>query len=376
MTDVIDPTFQTSAAGRLAARRLSQSVAVVIPCRNEQSSVSRVVEGFREALPDAVVYVYDNASDDRTAELAEAAGAVVRREQRRGKGTVVCRMFADVDADVYVLVDGDGTYDPSDAPAMVDRLLRDNLDMVVGCRVPAAGDTRPYPRGHVVGNWLFNRALKALFGGSFTDVFSGYRVLSRRFVKSFPVRFPGFEIETELVTHTVDLGLPHGEMPTTYRCRDVDSRRKLRTLPDGLRIGLAALLLFKEMRPLRFFTTIAAVLTVLALSLGAIPVREFLATGLVLRFPTAILAASIQVVAFISLTAGIILDSVCHSRRQAKRLVYLSMPPVTGFPAPTGGREVGLGLTAAVPGTDAATSALSPPGRDRGTSRHMAQETP
>jgi len=312
------------------------SIAVVIPCHNEQSSVARVVEGFRAALPGAVVYVYDNASDDRTAELAAAAGAVVRREERRGKGTVVCRMFADVEADLYVLVDGDATYDPADAPAMVGRLLRDNLDMVVGCRVPATGETTPYPRGHVVGNWIFNRALKALFGGSFTDVFSGYRVMSRRFVKSFPVRFPGFEIETELVTHTVDLGLPHAEMPTTYRCRDLESKRKLRTVRDGLRIGAAAILLLKEMRPLRFFTVIAAMLTALAFTLGAIPVREFLETGLVLRFPTAILAASIQIIAFISLTAGIILDSVCHSRRQAKRLVYLAMPPPGGLPPAPG----------------------------------------
>src|SRR5918994_3536088 len=188
---------------------ISPRVAVLLPCYNEESSIHRVVEGFRAALPGAVVYVYDNASDDRTAELAATAGAVVRREERRGKGTVVCRMFADVDADIYVLADGDGTYDPADAPAMVDRLLRDNLDMVVGCRVPAGDGPRPYPRGHVVGNWIFNRVVKALFGGSFTDVFSGYRVMSRRFVKSFPVRFTGFEIETELVTHTVDIGLPH-----------------------------------------------------------------------------------------------------------------------------------------------------------------------
>jgi hypothetical protein len=300
---------------------------VLLPCYNEESSIHRVVEGFRAALPGAVVYVYDNASDDRTAELAARAGAVVCHEERRGKGTVVCRMFADIDADVYVLADGDGTYEPSDAPAMLDRLVRDNLDMVVGCRVPATHE-RTFPRGHVAGNWLFNRALKALFGGRFTDVFSGYRVMSRRFVKSFPVRFTGFEIETELVTHTVDIGLPHAEMPTTYRSRDLESKRKLRTVRDGVRILVAALLLFKEMRPLRFFTIIAASLTALALGLGAIPVTEFITTGLVLRLPTALLAASIQIVAFISLTAGIILDSVCHSRRQAKRLVYLSMPPV------------------------------------------------
>jgi hypothetical protein len=189
----------------------------------------------------------------------------------------------------------------------------------------------------VAGNWLFNRALKALFGGSFTDVFSGYRVMSRRFVKSFPVRFTGFEIETELVTHTVDIGLPHAEMPTTYRSRDLDSKRKLRTVRDGIRILVAALLLFKEMRPLRFFTIIAATLTLLALGLGAIPVSEFISTGLVLRLPTAVLAASIQIIAFISLTAGIILDSVCHGRRQAKRLVYLSMPPVSASLGASGG---------------------------------------
>jgi glycosyltransferase involved in cell wall biosynthesis len=320
---------------------MNPSVAVLLPCYNEESSIYRVVEGFRAALPRAVVYVYDNASDDRTAELAAAAGAVVRHEDRRGKGTVVCRMFADVDADVYVLADGDGTYDPADAPAMLDRLLQDNLDMVVGCRVPAAGQERTFPRGHVAGNWLFNRALKALFGGSFTDVFSGYRVMSRRFVKSFPVRFTGFEIETELVTHTVDIGLPHAEMPTTYRSRNVDSKRKLRTVRDGVRILVAALLLFKEMRPLRFFTIIAATLTLLALGLGAIPVSEFISTGLVLRLPTAVLAASIQIIAFISLTAGIILDSVCHGRRQAKRLVYLSMSPVSASLGSSGAIQAG-----------------------------------
>jgi glycosyltransferase involved in cell wall biosynthesis len=306
----------------------SPRIAVLLPCYNEEFSINRVVQEFRTALPGAVVYVYDNASDDRTAELAAAAGAVVCKEPRRGKGTVVCRMLADIDADVYVLSDGDGTYEPADAPAMVNRLIQENLDMVVGCRVPAAGQDRAFPRGHLAGNWIFNRVLRGLFGGSFTDVFSGYRVLSRRFVKSFPVRFTGFEIETELVTHTLDIGLPYAEMQTAYRSRDLESKRKLRTVRDGVRILIAALLLFKEMRPLLFFTIIAACLSALALGLGAIPVTEFIRTGLVLRLPTAVLAASIQVVAFISLTAGIILDSVCHSRRQAKRLVYLSMQPV------------------------------------------------
>jgi glycosyltransferase involved in cell wall biosynthesis len=335
LTDALLPTINGPTSLR---------VAVLLPCYNEESSIHRVVRGFRAALPQAVIYVYDNASDDRTAERAGAAGAVVCHEARRGKGTVVCRMLADIDADVYVLADGDGTYDPSAAPAMVDRLVRDNLDMVVGCRVAAAGDDRAFPRGHTVGNWMFNRALRTLFGGSFTDVFSGYRVLSRRFVKSFPVRFTGFEIETELVTHTVDIGLPFAEMPTTYRSRDMESKRKLRTVGDGTRILLAALLLFKEMRPLRFFTIIAAGLTAVALGLGAVPVAEFINTGLVLRFPTAVLAASIQIIAFISLTAGIILDSVCHSRRQAKRLVYLSLSPVNTSPG-----KLGLGALARWP---------------------------
>lgn len=322
-------------------------VAVLLPCHNEEASIARVVAGFQAALPGAAIYVYDNASTDRTAEVAAVAGAVVCREPRLGKGTVVCRMFADIDADAYVLADGDGTYDPADAPAMLETLVRDNLDMVVGTRVSVVGDTTAFPRGHVVGNWMFNRVLRTLFGGSFTDVFSGYRVLSRRFVKSFPVRFSGFEIETELVTHTVDIGLPHAEVPVSYRSREAASKRKLRTVRDGIRILIAALLLFKEMRPLRFFTIIAGFLTAVALGLGAIPVTEFLTTGLILRFPTAILSTAIQIIAVISLAAGIILDSVCHSRREAKRLVYLALPAMTPLvggrlTARTGDPKIGL----------------------------------
>jgi hypothetical protein len=253
---------------------------------------------------------------------------VVRREPRLGKGTVVGRMFADIDADVYVMVDGDGTYDASAAPAMVRRLVHETLDMVVGCRTPSPDGDPAYPRGHAVGNRLFNRLLKVLFGGRFADVFSGYRVLSRRFVKSFPVRFTGFEIETELTTHTVDIGLPYAEVTTVYRARDLQSKRKLRTIPDGVRIMWAAVMLFKEMRPLRFFGLIAMALTVIAVSLGAIVIREFLTTGLVLRLPTAVLSAATQIVAFICLTAGIILDSVTRGRRETRRLVYLALPPV------------------------------------------------
>ena len=309
-------------------------VAVLLPCRNEEQAIADVVLAFKTALPTARVFVYDNASTDRTVARALEAGALVHHELRRGKGNVVCRMFADVDADVYVMADGDGTYDASAAPRMVRLLVDENLDMVVGRRTPDETGAAAFPRGHVTGNWLFNRLLKMLFGADLTDVFSGYRVMSRRFVKSFPVRFTGFEIETELATHTVDIGLPYAEVDTTYRPRHVESKRKLRTFRDGLRIMLAAVLLFKEMRPLRFFTLIAVTLTVVALVLGVPIVEEYLDTGLVPRLPTAVLSASIQVIAFICLTAGLVLDSVCRMRREAKRLVYLALPAVN----PSGAR--------------------------------------
>jgi hypothetical protein len=301
-------------------------IAVLLPCQDEERTVAQVVAGFRSALPDARIFVYDNASTDATAERARAAGALVRSEPRRGKGSVVSRMFADIDADVYVMADGDSTYDPEASPAMVRLLVDQNLDMVVGCR---RAEGSAFPRGHVVGNRLFNRMLKMLFGTRFTDVFSGYRVLSRRFVKTFPVRFTGFEIETELTAHTAEIGLPYAEVSTVYRSRDEASTRKLRTLRDGIRITLAAILLFKEMRPLRFFTGIALALTTIAVALGAVVVEEFLATGLVLRLPTAVLSASIQIVAFICLTAGLILDSVCRNRREVRRLAYLALSPVS-----------------------------------------------
>ncbi len=303
-------------------------VAVLLPCHNEEQAITDVVRAFKAELPAASVYVYDNGCTDRTVERALGAGAFVRHEPRRGKGNVVCRMFADIDADVYIMADGDGTYDAGAAPRMVRLLMDENLDMVVGCRTPAAKGARAYPPGHVAGNWLFNRLLKMLFGVNLSDVFSGYRVMSRRFVKSFPVRFTGFEIETELATHTIDIGLPYAEVATTYRSRHVESKRKLRTFRDGLRIMVAAVLLFKEMRPFRFFTLIAVVLTAFALVLGVPVVEEYLDTGLVPRLPTAVLSASIQIIAFICLTAGLVLDSVCRSRREAKRLVYLGLPAV------------------------------------------------
>jgi glycosyltransferase involved in cell wall biosynthesis len=302
------------------------SIAVLVPCHNEEQSVAQVVHDFRAALPDAGIYVYDNRSSDQTAERAREAGAIVRSADRRGKGSVVRRMFADVDADVYVLVDGDGTYDAGAAPGMVKLLVEQELDMVVGRRETVDGDDGAYPRGHHVGNRIFNRILRVFFGSEFTDVFSGYRVMTRRFVKSFPARSSGFEIETEITAHAVDLDAPSAEVIAPYRARAEDSESKLRTFRDGFRILSMAIWLFKEMRPLRFFTALAALLTCTAIALAIPLFVEYAETGLVPRFPTAILAAAIEIVALLCFTCGIMLDSVCQLRRDAKRLTYLGIP--------------------------------------------------
>jgi glycosyltransferase involved in cell wall biosynthesis len=301
-------------------------VAVLVPCHNEEGSVARVVHDFRAVLPAADIYVYDNLSSDETPERAREAGAIVRSVSRPGKGSVVRRMFADVDADVYVLVDGDATYDAGAAPAMVKLVLDEELDMVVGKREVIEGQDGAYPRGHRFGNRLFNRLLRVLFGSDFTDVFSGYRVMTRRFVKSFPARSSGFEIETEITAHAVDIDAPCAEVVTHYRARADDSESKLRTYRDGFRILSAGIRLFKEMRPLRFFSVLAVVLTCTAVGLAIPLFVEYAETGLVPRVPTAILAAAIQIVALIFLICGIVLDSVCQLRRDAKRLTYLGIP--------------------------------------------------
>jgi hypothetical protein len=284
------------------------------------------VQSFRAALPAADVYVYDNLSRDHTAERAREAGAIVRSAGRPGKGSVVRRMFADVDADVYVLVDGDATYDAGAAPAMVKLLLDQEFDMVVGKREAVDGEDAVYRRGHYAGNRLFNRFLRLLFGSDFTDVLSGYRVMTRRFVKSFPARSSGFEIETEITAHAVDIDAPSVDVVTHYRARAEDSNSKLRTYRDGFRILYSGLRLFKEMRPLRFFTLLALALTCSAVALAVPLLVEYAETGLVPRFPTAILAAAIQIVALMLLTCGIVLNSVCQFRRDAKRLTYLGIP--------------------------------------------------
>lgn len=308
-------------------------IAVLVPCRDEAPTVGRVVEEFRAALPTAEVYVYDNCSTDDTAARAKDAGAVVRRESRAGKGNVVRRMFADLDADVYVLVDGDGTYDAWAAPAMVRALVEDQLDMVVGVRRSAAR-LEAYRAGHAWGNRLFTRLVRSLFGGAFSDVFSGYRVLSRRLVKSFPVLSTGFEIETELTAHALDVRAACAEVDTAYGSRPEQSQSKLRTWNDGTRILLKAIVFYKELRPARFFGWVAALLTAGALALGVPVVADFVQTGLVARVPTAILATAIQIAALVSLTSGVVLDSVGRGRRETKMLSYLALPPPTELSVP------------------------------------------
>ncbi|MEO6361400.1 MAG: glycosyltransferase family 2 protein [Sphingomicrobium sp.] len=299
-------------------------IAVLLPCFNEEAAIGATVAGFRTALPDAAIYVYDNNSSDRTAALAAAAGAVVRTERQQGKGNVVRRMFADIEADVYVMADGDLTYDPKAAPAMVDQLLAEQLDMVVGTRRHEAKDA--YRGGHVAGNRLFTGLLSGLFGRSFSDIFSGYRVFSRRFVKSFPVLSSGFEIETEISVHALELKMPVGEIETAYGARPEGSHSKLSTLGDGWRIARTIVTLYRIERPVLFFGAIGLLLVAAALILAAPLVSTYLDTGLVPRFPTAILVTGIMIIATLCFFTGMILDTVTRGRREMRRLAYLALP--------------------------------------------------
>jgi len=298
-------------------------IAVLLPCYNEEAAIAATVAGFRAALPGATVYVYDNNSRDRTREVAAEAGAVVRTEGQQGKGHVVRRMFADIDADIYVMADGDLTYDPKAAPAMVDLLIADQLDMVVGTRRHEKKDA--YRGGHVLGNKLFTGLLAGLFGRSFSDIFSGYRVFSRRFVKSFPVLSSGFEIETEISVHALELRMPVGEVETVYAARPEGSESKLSTWSDGWRILTTIVTLYRIERPVLFYGSIGALLVALAMVL-AIPLAvTYLETGLVPRFPTAILVTGMTIVAVLCFFAGLILDTVTRGRREVRRLSYLSL---------------------------------------------------
>ena len=302
-------------------------LAVLLPCYNEEATIAGVVESFQQALPEAQVYVYDNASTDDTSYEASAAGAVVRSEPLPGKGNVVRRMFADIEADIYILADGDGTYEADAAPTMVEKLLADNLDMVVGVRVEARGQNA-YRRGHRVGNALLNRLVNAQFGGVFTDISSGYRAMSRRLVKSFPALSQQFEIEPEIAAHCAHLRVPCAEVPTVYVERPSGSESKLRTLRDGRRALLTIGLLVKEVHPFRFFSNVGIALALAALILAAPIAVTYWQTGLVPRLPTAVLCASLGLAAFGNFLIGIVLDSVSRGRQEMKRMAYLQYPSV------------------------------------------------
>jgi glycosyltransferase involved in cell wall biosynthesis len=314
-------------SGKLRAvprpRESEPAIAVILPCYNEGAVVADVIHDFRRHLPSADIYVYDNNSADDTAEQAERAGAILRREPLQGKGYVVRRALAEIDADIYLLADGDGTYDASAAPELVRKLWSERLDMVVGIRRDAS--KLAYRKGHRAGNRLFNRIVYWLFGKDSEDMFSGYRALSRPFAKSFPSLATGFEIEAEITVHALQLELPTAGVPTLYGQRAADSASKLRTYRDGFRILVSLLLLLKHHRPFLLLGALALAVALLSLAIGLPTVVEFAKTGLVTRLPSAVLAASLMVVAVISLTAGIILDSVARIGWEQKRLAYLTV---------------------------------------------------
>src|SRR5438445_9042912 len=299
-------------------------IAVLVPCFNEEAAVATVVSDFRKALPTAEIFGYDNNSRDRTVEVARAAGAIVRSERRQGKGHVVRRMFADVDADVYVLVDGDATYDAPSAPRMIEALVNDHLDMVVGFRVDQSAAA--YRPGHRTGNWMLTSFLSAVFGQAFKDILSGYRVFSRRFVKSFPVLSDGFEIETELSVHALELALPVVEIETSYYARPEGSFSKLNTWRDGFRILGTILKLYRSEKPLRFFTVIGVFLMLVSIGLVSPVIVTYLEQGIVPRLPTAVLSMGLMILAVLSVSSGLVLDTVTRGRREIKLLAYLSQP--------------------------------------------------
>ncbi len=301
-----------------------QNIAVLIPCYNEETAIPKVVADFRRLLPQAKIYVYDNNSKDRTVEVARAAGAIVRSEPLQGKGNVVRRMFADIEADIYVLVDGDDTYDAASAPKMIEALLKGPLDMVNGVRVTDI--EKAYRPGHRFGNWMLTGMVAWTFGNRFTDMLSGYRVMSRRYVKSFPALSSGFETETELTVHALELRMPMLEIFTPYKDRPPGSVSKLSTFRDGFRILWTIIVLVKEERPMQFFSLLAAVFAIIATALVTPIVIQYVHTGLVPRLPTAVLAMGLMIVGFLSLTCGLVLDTVTRGRREMKRMRYLNIP--------------------------------------------------
>jgi len=305
---------------------MNPRIAVILPCYNEEAAIGLTVAGFRAALPDADIYVFDNNSADRTTEIAAQAGAIVRREPMQGKGHVVRRMFADIEADIYLMADGDATYDPAAAPAMIQRLIDEHLDMVVGAR--ASEVDAAYRRGHRFGNRMLTGILARLFGRTFSDILSGYRVFSRRFVKSFPILSAGFEIETEISVHALELRMPVAEVVTQYGARPEGSTSKLSTYRDGWRILRTILTLFRIERPVLYFGSLGAILALIAIALAAPLIVTYAQTGLVPRQPTAILVTGLAIVACLCFFAGLILDTVVRGRREMRRLAYLALPGI------------------------------------------------
>jgi glycosyltransferase involved in cell wall biosynthesis len=322
---VIMRSSETTETGRASDMETTLRTAVLVPCYNEAVTIGAVVHSFRAALRDhVVVYVYNNNSSDETVAVARAAGAIVRSESHQGKGNVVRRMFADIDADVFVLVDGDGTYDAAAVPSLVTKLLEENLDFVNGARISV--EAGALPSGHRFGNWFLTALVRAVFGRQFEDILSGYKVLSRRFVKSFPAMSSGFEIETELVVHALELRMPCAELLTEYKQRPGGSTSKLRTYRDGMRILLLIWQLVKNERPLAFFGMLGIVATLLGILLGIPLIITYAETGLVPRFPTAFLSASLVLIGALNFFTGLILDTVTKARQEMKRLIYLSIP--------------------------------------------------
>ena len=303
---------------------MSAKIAVLVPCYNEEAAIAAVVRDFRAALPTADIYVYDNNSKDGTVARAREAGAIVRTETRQGKGNVVRRMFADIEADIYILVDGDDTYDASAAPMLARRLVEEGYDIVSGRRIAVADSA--YRAGHVLGNRLLTGLTAMMFRVKLADLLTGYRVMSRRFVKSFPFTAEGFGIETELTVHAVRLLMPMVEIDTNYKERPVGSVSKLNTYRDGFRILFTIAGLVREERPLVFFTGLFAILALLSLLIGTPIVIEYLHTGLVPRLPTAVLVTGLMLLAFLSLASGLILDTVTRGRWEQKRMSYLAIP--------------------------------------------------
>ena len=313
----------SEAPGRpILASAKAPHVAVLIPCFNEAATIGKVVDDFRAALPGAAVYVYDNNSSDGTVERARAVGALIGYEPRQGKGHVVKRMFSDIEADIYVLVDGDATYDAASAPKLIERLISDCCDMVVGVRVDK--ETAAFRRGHRLGNTLLTGFVATVFGTKLRDMLSGYRALSRRFVKSLPVLSTGFEIETELTIHAMEISAPVAEVDTPYFARPEGSESKLDTWVDGVRILNMIIRLYRAERPLQFFSIFAFTCAAVSLALAVPIFITYIETGLVPRLPTAVLSTGLMLTAFLAITCGFILDTVTRGRKEMKRLAYLA----------------------------------------------------